>query len=380
MPATATPTQLREDAFSDGAMKIDEEQGVIYGVKILGRESRNGRVYSQTALEEAAKLYEGISVNLDHPDNPRSVRGIAEGWGVLRNTRVARDGVFGDLHYLKNHAQTPAIIERAQRFPRNFGLSHNASGTVVSTVDGPLIVESIEHVESVDLVSKPATTRGLFESQQENKTMPSKLSVRKVLERAKGREAKRLRRLLEMDEFAAMADAPVEVAAEPEPEEEMQASIESLILAVLRDDSLDAAGKLAKIRQILNVQDKLQEPAGAEAEPAGDGGGDTGGTMEESWQRRLAKLERRDMIRDVLESHGLTLSSIKRAQRKLLERCENEDEMEELVESFLELVPVGGPTGTRESRRTEKPAAKSIVESVGNADYEELKKEALAAR
>ena len=377
----ASAVQIREDAFPDGALKIDEDAAVIYGVKILGRESLNGRVYSQTALNEAAELYEGISVNLDHPQDPRSVRGVAEGWGVLRNTRVARDGVYGDLHYLKHHAQTPALIERAQRFPRNFGLSHNASGTVVSTADGPDIVESIEHVESVDLVSKPATNRGLFESQQETRTMPQKQTVKQVLERAKGREARRLRKLLEMDEYAMMADAPVEMEVEePAPEEEIQWSIESLILAVLRDESLDAQAKLAKIREILNVQEKLDDSG------AGDGGGGADGgepsSVEESLKQRLARIERRELVRDVLESAGMSLSGISRAQRKLLERCRDEDEMEELVETFKEAAEPSH-LGTTE-RHDRKPAARSVVESAtrgaGARSYDELLKEAKAAR
>lgn len=381
---TAQTVQLREDAFPDGTLKIDTDAAVIYGVKILGRESLNGRVYSQTALEQAAKLYDGIAVNLDHPVDPRSVRSVSEGWGVLRNTRVARDGVYGDLHYLKNHAQTPALIERAQRFPRNFGLSHNASGTVVATPDGPDIVESIEHVESVDLVSKPATNRGLFESQEEP-TMPQKYKVKQLLERAKGTEPRRLCRLLEMDEFSMMADTPVEVAPEATPEDQLQASIESLILAVLRDNTLDAPAKIAKMRKILNVQDQLA-PAnngGAGNSGAGDSG-DAGGSGEvsEALVNRLARIERREQMRDILESAGLTLSDLSRAQRKLLERCQTEDEMEELVETFKEAISVS-PASTVEFR-PRKPAARSIVESdhsvARSRSYDDLLREAKAAR
>lgn len=62
-------TQLLEVTFSDSS-QVDRDAGVIRGVRILGRSSRNGREYSDQALTQAARLYEGLGVNLNHPDRP----------------------------------------------------------------------------------------------------------------------------------------------------------------------------------------------------------------------------------------------------------------------------------------------------------------------
>jgi hypothetical protein len=157
-------TALLEVAFSDSP-KVDREAGLIRSVKILGRESRNNRTYSETALDQAAAIYEGLGVNIDHPDK-HSVTGdrkFADGFGYLKNVRKQLDGVYGDLVYLRSHTLAEQVCEAAERMPRQLGLSHNAEGYVV-TRDGKTIVEGIARIRSVDLVQNPATNRGLFES------------------------------------------------------------------------------------------------------------------------------------------------------------------------------------------------------------------------
>ena len=50
------------------ADRINASQGVISGVRVLGASSKRGRFYSEQAREDAVKLYEGIGVNLNHPE------------------------------------------------------------------------------------------------------------------------------------------------------------------------------------------------------------------------------------------------------------------------------------------------------------------------
>src|SRR5690606_30452994 len=109
---------------------VDRDNRVIRGVKILGRTSRNGYEYSDRALREAAALYEGVTVNVNHPprEKPTQERGFNEGIGVLRGVSADSDGVRGDLHYFEAHADTPLMLERAEKHPNTFGLSHNADG------------------------------------------------------------------------------------------------------------------------------------------------------------------------------------------------------------------------------------------------------------
>ena len=161
-PSTAVP--LLELTYHD-QIRVDQQAGVIHGVKILGRQSRNARVYSDAALEQAAELYEGIGVNIDHPDERAlpEQRKLWECFGHLQNVRKQQDGVYGDLVFLRSHSMANQICEAAERMPSQLGLSHNAEG-VVSHHDGQAIVESITKIHSVDLVRNPATNNGLFES------------------------------------------------------------------------------------------------------------------------------------------------------------------------------------------------------------------------
>lgn len=384
---TPTASTIVESSFSDNGLRIDREAGVIRDVMILGRESANGRIYSEDALEDAARLYEGRSVNLDHPSgDPRQVRSVSDQWGVLENVRVAKSGVRGDLSYLKEHSQTPVLLERAERFPKNFGLSHNAQGTVRPGGSGkPDQVESIEFVESVDVVSRPATTRGLFEHETGGPDVADKKTktVGEILEGKRGREAKRLRSLLEMDEMAAMGAEDVEVSMDDAstPEDEMAASVEALVLSVLRDDKSDATGKVAKIRQILGVADKLKD--GGDSGDSGDSESSSEGEpMEESAKLRALLLK--DHARDILEETGHVLADLTSAQRKILRRAQSTDEVEELVESWNLPEKSSGPSDTSQLNRPRaigqrQATPQNVQEGLdpGRASYEDLKKQAM---
>lgn len=155
---------LHEVTHCQNAPQIDREAGVIRNVKVLGAESKNGRRYSEKAMREAAELYKGRDVNLDHPGRgDTGERKLGDAFGWLESVTVKPDGVYADLHYLKEHPSAPMIVEAAERNPRRIGLSHNAEGTVVRK-DGKNVVESIATVKSVDIVQTPATVNGLFES------------------------------------------------------------------------------------------------------------------------------------------------------------------------------------------------------------------------
>lgn len=173
MPTTLAPPErttspLLEVAFS-AAPKVDRSAGVIRAVKILGKQSRNGRFYTDEALAQAAGLYEGVCVHIDHPEAHTigGDRKFADGFGYLQSVRRQDDGVYGDLVFLKSHALAEQICESAEKMPRQFGLSHHADG-YVTTQDDKTIVEGIARVFSVDIVRNPATNRGLFESLASN--------------------------------------------------------------------------------------------------------------------------------------------------------------------------------------------------------------------
>lgn len=250
---------LLETTYNTRPMSVDTENGVIYNVKLLGRESKHGRTYSDQALSDARRMYEGMGVNIDHPSakDVGKERSVTEGLGEIRNPVIKPDGVYGDFHYNREHAFAKPLAEAAQRFPGQLGFSHNAEGKVVRQ-GGKSIVESIYEVRSVDLVRYPATNRGLFES--ENRTMTT---IRAVLEESdEGADA--VASLLEMDPagFGPMLDAPMAAPApgaseeEADPATRMKAALRELVIIAF-DEETDAKTTLNKIRRILNVQDDL---------------------------------------------------------------------------------------------------------------------------
>lgn len=201
--APITQVALFESTASDANARIDEERGIIFGVKVLGYRSRaTGRTigldprlygeavdqpycYSRQAVMEAAPLYEHCRVYIDHPefsyrqDGERIAslrdRRLEEVFGELVNIRVTESGMYADLHYVKSHPRAAQIVETARRFPHLLALSHNAKGEPLLE-NGQVVINHISDVRSVDLVGeRPGTTNGLFETA--GKTMAEALGA-----------------------------------------------------------------------------------------------------------------------------------------------------------------------------------------------------------
>ena len=155
---------LQEFVSSRGVLlRVDREAGRIHGVKVLGRHSKNGRQYTAESLRQAAGLYEGVRVNVDHRD-PAGKRSYRDRLGRLEAIQVREEGLYADLVFNPRHALAEQLLWDAEHSPENVGLSHDARGRMVRR-NGLVVVEAIEAVRSVDLVADPATTRGLFEAE-----------------------------------------------------------------------------------------------------------------------------------------------------------------------------------------------------------------------
>ena len=156
------------------AGRVDREQGIIRRVKILGGVSKNGRVYPRSTRTAAAHLYEGARVNINHPPRmaPDMERDFDEWVGVLENVQDEPSGLYADLRLRKKHPKADELMEAAEEFPTEFGMSHNAV-TYQTPHDGKMVVTEIETVRSVDVVCRPATTRGIFESEDHDMDVAS---------------------------------------------------------------------------------------------------------------------------------------------------------------------------------------------------------------
>jgi len=262
---------LREaTAFGTGP-KVDRSRNLITGVKVLGLQSGNGNDYAPAVLEKALPLFESCKVNLDHPlrGGKKEDRKVAERWGKLTSPRVAPDGLYGDLLYNPHHPLTESILWWAENMPDCLGLSQYGRGTGRRKDDGRWQVESIDSVQSVDLVADPATTKSLFESQEPD--MP------------------------DATDGAAMAA--------PDHEAQMSDAFANAVMAVVKDSSMDLAAKMKRIKDILRAQEKLM----AKVE---DDEGDRPASEEEGEslspeREELARLRREKGARELCESLGL---------------------------------------------------------------------------
>lgn len=155
------------EANALGKPTVDREQGVIRGVRLLGDTApKKNRDYDHAAMREAAPRYNGRPVNIDHGKGPRS---LEHRFGRIENAKFdeANKAIVGDLRYNKGHKLAEAVAYAAEHLPDTLGLSHIADGRV-TVVKGRERVTAILEVNSVDLVSDPATNRTLFESEHEN--------------------------------------------------------------------------------------------------------------------------------------------------------------------------------------------------------------------
>jgi hypothetical protein len=326
-PKTSARETLIETVYSDSP-KVNREAGVVSGVRILGASSKNGREYSEAAMQQAATIYEGLGVNVNHPDRKQASmeRGVGDGIGWLSGVKYIPEqkAVVGDLNILKEHPLAGLLFEAAERNPKRFGLSHNAEGRM-GTKGGKRVVESIESVRSVDIVQTPATNTGLFESEEPMKKLRE--HVEQIDKANPGRAM--LLKLLEEDGMApmAMAEMPAE-ASGGESEDQVKAAFRQMVVAAFDDDKLDTKATLTKIKDILKAYEKLNGGGETSSDkPSGAGeSGASGNPMEESVKAKRA------VATELLEAAGIAKPT--ESQVKAVARAEDSAERKELIESF----------------------------------------------
>jgi hypothetical protein len=242
-PQRPPTEELLEYADSRGvALKVNREKGIIHGVKILGRISKNGREYTPEALRRASGLYEGIRVNVDHAGSPTDRRSYKDRIGALEQIQVRDDGLYGDLRFNPKHALAEQLLWDAENSPQNVGMSHDARGRT-SRVGGKTIVEEIEAVKSVDLVADPATTAGLFESVTTTEDNEMELKTLTLAELREGRDDLVKAILAEADDAKKVTALEAEIKTIREDRDALKATEAKRLLA----DAIAAELKEAKL-------------------------------------------------------------------------------------------------------------------------------------
>lgn len=305
-----------ESGNGNSPLRIDRENGIIYGVKVLGTISPNtpyqngrpmdgvtsGTRYTRAAFESAPRVMEGAKVRLNHPDRsqPNADRPVEVGLGVLRNVRATPDGVRADLHYNRAHPFAPQLVEDVERRMGQWGFSPNAAG--VGTVQGGVyVVEQLAAIRSIDLVSDPATTVNLWESTHPKKSGAATMGtanfitfrslMESVLPMLRGKQLRAAVDCLEMDYMqpgmmgekkegadiaeeepmpGGLGDTPVEMPAEGgDPMEAISAgfatALKALVDGVMSGD-MPADEAINKFKELIKTHDKLK--SGESSTPA----------------------------------------------------------------------------------------------------------------
>lgn len=365
-------------APSGPKLNIDEANGIIFRVKVLGRFSRNnhglteaenGTEYSPACMRKALADYEGKKVKCDHPEDraqPAKERPVAVTLGVLRNCVIESDesgepAIWADLHCLTAHPMYPRVIEDVKKGLGVYGLSHNAAAARerFDRASKRLVIEELSTVRSVDLVDKPATNRTLWES--ERPTM--KTTLRELLESRRPKWSKPRRKwadvLLEDDAMAPSMDAPVVTGEDTGDEDDalwvgFKGAIDKLFDKYAAGE-MDAKEVGKQVVEYLKAHCKLtsdtepEAPAedASESDADGEDDSDTGANDKKlnaersESERELAALKAREKARELCESIDFAPTAL---QVKAIAALADPKEQRQLAESFK------GGTATRTPR------------------------------
>lgn len=323
-----TPRELQE-RLDMSQSTVDRKKCIIYGIKILGRESQNkhgmpgvtGTDYPPEVHARTQSLYEGMEVNVGHPprNDPDAERPPQDRNGVLFDVAVKNGETFGNWQLIPSHEMTPIFLDCAEnpKLHSQFAMSHNAKG-YGDVREGRYRITEIPLVRSVDVVTRGGCNRTLFESKES--TMKKKFKT--ILESASKETKARFAPLLEMYEDIGDMQAdplPPEPDAPDEP-----ASYEShcaeMVKAIIMHDDMTADEKIEKIKVALKVLgDKEEEPVATdipaditEDEPDGDEDmpAKKDDKLESREKQELATLRSEKKARELCESLEFTPTAI----------------------------------------------------------------------
>lgn len=165
-------TQILVEALDLSEARLDKEGRAVRQVLIRAGESKNRRFYSETVLQAALHLFEGVKTYANHPTrselSQRPERSVRELTGWIDNVTYENGALQGTRHFLRNQAGSDswAVVEDIidGKAPATLmGASINAVGKGKpgkSEQGDMVIVESIEAVTSVDDVTAPAAGGG----------------------------------------------------------------------------------------------------------------------------------------------------------------------------------------------------------------------------
>lgn len=326
--------EFKEAVINSKPERVDRENGIIYGVALLGESSPNTasrrakqRVYPRALREALVPKFEGLPVYFDHgaEDKPRNFREQA---GKVINSRFNsdRNQNIGDIKCKKSHTNFELLMESAESFSENFGMSLSGGGPVRYEGDSEIVID-IPVRKSFDVVTEPATVTSLFESRQAMTIKLKDLFAELVKKDATKAPASRALAILKESVGA------IELEAKGSDEEQLGMAFETMRNATLKE-SMDKKAKLLAIQEILNAEDGEETPKPDEdKEPKAI-------TAQEAKQLRdelrglNAKLEeqnRQNLITAVALEEGIQLSEATESIKAQLAKATTRQQVSEIL-------------------------------------------------
>lgn len=150
--------------------RIDTGKGIVYGVRLLGPKSVNGRLYTQAARQDAFEKVESVGCYIDHPPGESNERSVRERFGRFVGPYYDADGTLcaKEFHYNPQHEFASDFVWLTENARDDIGFSVNARAIPKRLPSGEMECTRLPKVYSFDLVDSPATTAGLFASVRES--------------------------------------------------------------------------------------------------------------------------------------------------------------------------------------------------------------------
>lgn len=179
------------DFFSESSV----EDRVIKNVLLCGNVSQNGYEIPAEAFQSeqhVQKLYSDVPVYLNHCERGKELnRDLKDATGIVRNPRFVEGRPYGDIECYEN-SNGDTLLALAKAKPKRIGLSHIAAYEPGDALKRRKTrkVTKVVHVESVDVVSNPATTQNFHEDTDVDESTINLLKEQLQSEQTAKQEAK----------------------------------------------------------------------------------------------------------------------------------------------------------------------------------------------
>lgn len=257
-------------AFSSKGVDRSGPYPIVREVLLCGATSANRRRYRKEAFAgDRVKRYEGRPVFLNHGrgNQPREYQDKV---AVVENPRLRADGLpVGDLAVNPKHPLAETFLWDAEHKPHSCGMSHVARCETVTSSDGWEEITEVVSVESVDLVTDPATTKGFYEGKNVAKTVKQLAEWVKRHAKANAKQKTFATLVAEMDGMDAMPiDAPP--ADDADPADGIKDAFAQAVMHLAKqalDGEIDSKEFAKKVKKLVDSHADISSDSSAE-EPA----------------------------------------------------------------------------------------------------------------